>query len=140
VTPDNDSAPALTEDELIMYFTRGDNLNVNRDVYVTTRTSRSALFQNPVNLTAGDISSSHEEIVGAVSPDGCTLTHAHDGAPPHAHPFVATKPASARASVPSRDLGYDGGCSSRHCCRRQIPDRSRARPRRHGRRGRRDAI
>lgn len=91
-TPDNDSAPALTEDELVMYFTRGDTANGNRDVYVVTRTSRGALFQNPVP-TAGDINSSHEEIVGAVSPDGCTLYFTRiEGTPPRAHPFVATKP------------------------------------------------
>jgi hypothetical protein len=92
-TSNEESAPALTRDQLVMYFTRGDaGTNANRDVYVVTRGTLSSIFENPTRLDFG-ISTSAEEIVGAVSHDNCALYFTRiDGAPPHAHPYVATKP------------------------------------------------
>ena len=90
-TPFNESAPALTADELTLYFTRGDQNNAARDVLVVTRTSTSALFNNPQKVVA--LSSGAEDIVGALSPDGCTIyINRVEDSPLRARPYVAVKP------------------------------------------------
>jgi len=90
-TPFNESAPALTADELTLYFTRGDQNNKGRDILVVTRATTSALFNNPQTVVA--LNSGAEDIVGALSPDGCTIyINRIEDAPLRARPYVAVKP------------------------------------------------
>jgi WD40 repeat protein len=87
----NESAPALTADELTLYFTRGDQNNNGRDVLVVTRATTSALFNNPQKAVA--LNSGAEDIVGALSPDGCTIyINRIEDSPLRSRPYVAIKP------------------------------------------------
>ena len=88
----NERAPALTADELVMYFTRGRTTKGTGDIFMVKRPDRAANFDNPTKVRDG-ISTTADEIVGAVSPDGCALyfTRFDDTATPHAHPYVANK-------------------------------------------------
>lgn len=87
----NESAPALTADELTLYFTRGDQNNNGRAILAVTRPSTGALFNNPLPVV--EVNGAGENIVGAVSPDGCTLYITHfDPGSTRAQPYVAVKP------------------------------------------------
>lgn len=86
----NESAPALTANDLVLYFTRGTTMKGNGDIYTVTRASKADNFDNPTKLP-GDLNTAADETVGAVSPDGCSLYFSRsDGT--HVHPFVAQKP------------------------------------------------
>jgi len=81
-------APAVTGDELVMYFSKTNTSGVNADVYRSERTSVTGIFGSPQFLSA--FNSAGDEIVGAVSPDGCTLYI--NRVDPTPRPYFAVKP------------------------------------------------
>jgi hypothetical protein len=84
-------APAVTGDELVMYFSKTNTSGVNADVYRSERATVTGIFGSPQFVSA--LNSSGDEIVGAVSPDGCTIyiNRVDPGATP-SRPFFAVKP------------------------------------------------
>jgi hypothetical protein len=84
-------APAVTGDELVMYFSKTNTSGVNADVYRSERANVTGIFGPPQFLSA--FNSSGDEIVGAVSPDGCTLyVNRVDPGTTRSRPFFAVKP------------------------------------------------
>jgi hypothetical protein len=82
-------APVLTGDGLTLYFSRvspGESL----DIWVATRPSLGAPFEAPSKVT--ELSSDNYEMLGWISPDGCTAYLDSNRAQPEWNVFVASRP------------------------------------------------
>lgn len=71
-TPRNESWPALTADELTMYYSiGGSGVGSGIDIAVATRTSRDVAFAPGTRVK--ELDTDADELASFVSPDGCTL-------------------------------------------------------------------
>lgn len=71
-TPRNESWPALTADELTMYYSiGGSGVGSGIDIAVATRSSRDVAFAPGTRVK--ELDTDADELVTFVSPDGCTL-------------------------------------------------------------------
>lgn len=71
-TPRNESWPALTGDELTMYYSvGGSGVGSGIDIAVATRSSRDAPFAPGTRVK--ELDTDADELASFVSPDGCTL-------------------------------------------------------------------
>lgn len=71
-TPANEQVPAVTKDELTVFFCRNNADNTDNDIYYATRASASAPWGSGTALP-GFSTAGSEEVPGWVSPDGCDL-------------------------------------------------------------------